>query len=151
MSLTLIAALATLLLSPPAPAPAAAPAMPPNMEAHQVVFLVKGPRRDHADEDAARIQKEHLAHLGAMAEAGKLVLAGPVGGPTDPDLRGICIYRTATMAEARALAEADPAVKAGRLAVESATWWVERGYVAFPKAPVVEDAEAGGEVIPGTR
>jgi len=33
------------------------------------------------------------------------------------------------------IAEQDPAVKAGRLRVEAMTWWVGKGYLAFPKAP----------------
>ena len=38
-------------------------------------------------------------------------------------------------AEARALAEEDPTVKAGQLRLEAVTWWVGKGYMSFPKAP----------------
>jgi len=35
------------------------------------------------------------------------------------------------MEEARALAQQDPKVRAGRLAVEVMTWWTEKGSVTF--------------------
>ena len=45
-------------------------------------------------------------------------------------LRGLCFYATG-VDEARALAQQDPKVRAGRLAVEVMTWWTERGSVSF--------------------
>jgi uncharacterized protein YciI len=41
--------------------------------------------------------------------------------------RGILIFKTATMEEAKALAGNDPAVKAGRLVVEIHPWMVQKG------------------------
>jgi uncharacterized protein YciI len=69
-----------------------------------------------------------------MADAGKLVIAGPFDAQEDATLRGMCLYRVSTPAEARSLAEADPMVKAGRLRAEVMTWYVEKGYMEFPKA-----------------
>ena len=59
-----------------------------------------------------------------MADAGKLIVAGPFadGG----QLRGIFIFK-ATAEEARALASEDPAVKAGRLALDVHPWMVADG------------------------
>ena len=71
-----------------------------------------------------------------------MVLAGPFGNQKDPAYRGACVYRVATPEEARALAEQDPAVQAGRLRVEVLTWSVGKGYVAFPKAPPVAEPAA---------
>ena len=82
------------------------------------------------DEELERIQEQHLGHLAAMAEAGKLVVAGPFSDQPDESLRGLCIYLT-TVDEARELANRDPAVKAGRLAVDVMTWWTEKGSVSF--------------------
>lgn len=50
---------------------------------------------------------------------------GPIGD--DSDIAGISVYNTATMEEAIKLAEADPAVKAGRLIVEAHPWWLAKG------------------------
>jgi len=63
-----------------------------------------------------------------------MVVAGPFDEQEDEGKRGLCLYRVASAAEARALAEQDPAVKAGRLKVEVMAWWVEKGAVSF-KAP----------------
>jgi uncharacterized protein YciI len=131
-ALALLALLA--LLAPARRSGAGEP--PPNMESYQLVLLKRGPRwTPERTPETARIQEGHLAHLTRLGEEGKIVLAGPFSDQADPGLRGACIYRVASVEEARALAEADPAVKAGRLAVEAVTWWVEKGYVAFPKAP----------------
>jgi uncharacterized protein len=97
-----------------------------EMTTYHVVFLKRGPNSSReVTPESTRIQKEHLAHLTKMAASGKMLLAGPFadGG----DLRGMCVYLTATLAEARELAEADPAVKAGRLVVEVHPWMSAKG------------------------
>jgi uncharacterized protein YciI len=82
------------------------------------------------DEELERIQEQHLAHLAALAEDGKLVGAGPFSDQADESLRGLCFYAT-SVEEARELAAQDPAVSTGRLAVEVMTWWTEKGSVSF--------------------
>ena len=104
--------------------------MPPNMERYSLVLL-KRPANPAPVADPEALQQKHLAHLGAMHKAGKLVIAGPFGDQPDPRLRGMCLYRT-SLAEAKTLAEQDPAVKAGRLEVEVLSWWVEKGAMSFP-------------------
>ena len=99
---------------------------PPNMTTYYFGVLVKGPKwTREATPERAKIQEGHLAHLDAMWKAGKLVLAGPLGD--DGDWRGVLIYRTRTLEEAQTLANEDPAVKAGRLAVTMHPWLVQRG------------------------
>ena len=49
---------------------------------------------------------------------GLVVTNGPLADQPDESLRGLTFYRTGSLADARRLAEADPAVEAGRLAVE---------------------------------
>src|SRR4029453_18054462 len=67
----------------------------------------------------------HMKNIQNMAAAGNLVAAGPVvdGG----QLRGIFIFAVGSMEEAKSLAEGDPAVKAGRLAVEVHPWMSQKG------------------------
>ena len=60
-------------------------------------------------DELERLQEEHLAHLRAMGEAGKLVGAGPFSDQPDESLRGLCFYAT-SVDEARELAERDPSV-----------------------------------------
>ncbi|HZQ82870.1 MAG TPA: YciI family protein [Gaiellaceae bacterium] len=83
-----------------------------------------------ADAELDRLQAAHLAHLDAMAVAGKLVGAGPFRDQADASLRGLCFY-ACDLDEARELAEQDPAVRAGRLTVEAMTWLTQKGAVAF--------------------
>lgn len=95
------------------------------MQKYFMVFLKSGPERSQNREEAMEIQKKHLAYLGKVAEMGKTSITGPMGD--DGEIRGIVIYNTPTMEEARRLAEQDPAVKAGRLVVEVHPWWAARG------------------------
>lgn len=110
---------------------------PEGMTAYYVGLVRRGPKWSaESTPESARIQKEHLAHMGAMAEAGKLVGAGPItdGG----DLRGIFIFEVASAAEAKALTDGDPAVETGRLVVDLHRWWGPAGigdaYAARVKA-----------------
>jgi uncharacterized protein len=104
----------------------------PNMEKYYVVLLERAPNAPKLEEAALEaLQAQHIAHLRAMYEAGKMLIAGPFDEQRDPRMRGMCLYRVATGDEARALAEQDPMVKAGRLQVEVLAWWVEKGYLSF--------------------
>ena len=96
-----------------------------DMKTYYLVLLMEGPKRNQDSTEAAKIQQAHLAHLGKMTEQGKLVMAGPL--LDDVDLRGICIYDVKSLEEAKALAEADPAVKAGRLKVQVHPWMTKKG------------------------
>ena len=107
----------------------------PKFESYQVVFLRRSTKAvDVPREQRAEIGRQHLGHLRAMAKAGHMVLAGPFGEKDDSDMRGMCLYRVPSIKDARDLASQDPAVAAGLLEVQCATWYVEKGYVQFPKA-----------------
>jgi uncharacterized protein YciI len=81
---------------------------------------------------AADLQKRHLAHIAAMTAGGKVLVAGPFSNREDERLRGALIFNCA-IDEARALANEDPAVKAGRLRVVCMTWNTSRDAMVFPK------------------
>ena len=61
-----------------------------------------------------------------------MVTNGPVRDQADVSLRGLTFYRTGSLEQARQLAEADPAVRAGRLAVEIMTWYCPPGTMSRP-------------------
>ena len=83
---------------------------------YTLVLLWEGPKRDQAGAEADRLQQEHLRHLFTLRNEGKLLLNGPV--LDESELVGIAIYAGQDRDVVRALAEADPSVKAGRLRVD---------------------------------
>ncbi len=108
-----------------------------DLEAYELVLLrtpENAPFYDDAELD--RIQQEHLAHLERLRASGHVVTNGPVSDQPDPALRGLAFYRTGSLEEARQLAEADPAVVAGRLTVEIMTWYCRPGTMTKPGRPV---------------
>jgi len=92
-----------------------------GMHPYVMAFLKKGPNRDQDSTTAAQLQKAHLDNIIRMAEAGKLVLAGPF--LDNEEVRGIYIFNVATVEEAQALTSTDPAIQAGRLAMELHPWY----------------------------
>ena len=60
----------------------------------------------------------HAAHLAELDKDGKLVLAGPV-----PErAMGLIVLRTASAAEAKAVADDDPLIRRGYQTYEIGTW-----------------------------
>jgi uncharacterized protein YciI len=108
-----------------------------DLEAFELVLL-RTPENapDYDDAELQRIQREHLAHHARLRDSGHVVTNGPVIEQPDPSLRGLTFYRTGSLEESRRLAEADPAVRAGRLAVEIMTWYCPPGTMSKPGRPV---------------
>ena len=97
-----------------------------QMTTYVMGFLRKGPNWGQGSkEESARIQDGHMANIRKMAAAGKLIVAGPMGD--DTDLRGIFIFKAKSPDEVRAMAEEDPAIKAGRLVLELHPWFAAAG------------------------
>jgi uncharacterized protein len=108
-----------------------------ELEAYELVILRRpGDAPDYDDATLERIQAEHLAHHATLRANGAIVTNGPVLDQPDESLRGLAFYRVGSLEEARRLAEEDPAVRAGRLAVEVMTWWCPTGSMTRPGAPV---------------
>jgi uncharacterized protein YciI len=91
-----------------------------------VGFLTRGPKWTPEKTAAtAQLQEAHMANIHRLADMKKLVVAGPFGD--DGTLRGIFVFKVASLAEAKELAETDPAVKACRLALDIHPWMVPEG------------------------
>jgi uncharacterized protein YciI len=102
-----------------------------ELDSYSFVLLRRGPRAaEFSDDELEVLQTQHLAHLQAMTEQGHLVLAGPFSEQPDETLRGFCLYRT-DLEETRRLAESDPSVRAGRMAVDVMGWWTKKGSLPF--------------------
>lgn len=96
-----------------------------TMKRYVFMLLVAGENTKQDSLTAVNLQKGHMAHINKMAESGKLVAAGPFeeGG----QYRGLLVFDVDTKEEAIAIEAEDPAVKAGRLKMETFYWWAAKG------------------------
>ncbi|MEM1080165.1 MAG: YciI family protein [Pseudomonadota bacterium] len=92
-----------------------------GMRPYVMAMLKAGPNPPDDPAQAAEVQAGHMAHIRQLAEAGQLVLAGPY--MDDGAVRGLFVFATDDMDQARAWTEADPAVQAGLLAMELRPWY----------------------------
>jgi uncharacterized protein YciI len=93
-------------------------------------FLKKGPNRKDGDDknpEIQELQKAHIANIVRLAEMKKMVIAGPFGD--DGELRGIFVFRVASMKEAQELAATDPMIKIDRLRIDLYPWQVPVGVI----------------------
>jgi uncharacterized protein len=107
-----------------------------DLEAFELVLLRRPENAPAYEAELQRIQAEHLAHHDRLRDSGQVVTNGPVVDQPDVSLRGLTFYRTGSLEESRRLAEAEPAVRAGRLAVEIMTWYCPPGTMSKPGRPV---------------
>jgi uncharacterized protein YciI len=81
--------------------------------------------------EAELLQRQHLGHLHTMSTAGHLLAAGPLRDQPDEDWRGLCLYQVGSLTDARTLAEADPAVRAGLFTVDVMHWYTPKSELSF--------------------
>ena len=105
--------------------------VPERFDEHTVVFLVRPPDAPaFTEEELDRLQAEHLTYLRDLQRRGLILANGPLDEPTDERLRGITIYGV-PLAEALELANADPMVRARRLAIDGARWLTAQDTAQF--------------------
>src|SRR4029453_17851651 len=106
-----------------------------EFDRHTLVLLVRPPDAPElSDEAAAELQDRHLAFRADLRDRGYLIGGGPLVDQDDERLRGISIMVCAPET-ARRLSDEDPAVQAGRLAVEVMIWMVPAGNLQFEDVP----------------
>ncbi|HEX9425029.1 MAG TPA: YciI family protein [Pyrinomonadaceae bacterium] len=102
------------------------PSSPIKLTTTYLALLTRGakwtPEKTPATEE---LQKAHMANIIRLAGMKKLVVAGPFGD--NGQLRGIFVFKVSSLDEARTLTETDPAVQAGRLALDIHPWLVPEG------------------------
>ena len=132
----------------PDAAPAATPEKKFSMRVYYMAFLRRGPAwTKERTPEAIEEGKGHMANIERLAKCGKLLIAGPFDVPADapPDaMAGIFIFDVATREEAVALTEQDPAVKAGRFAIDVLPWYGPAGLTYTGHVP----AEPGASCTP---
>jgi uncharacterized protein YciI len=94
-----------------------------ELEEFELVILRRPARPPSYDEKTShRIQQEHRAYLAGLRESGHVVVNGPVVEQPDESLRALVVLRTGSLADARRLMDADPAIRAGRFEAEIMHW-----------------------------
>jgi uncharacterized protein YciI len=102
------------------------PTTPVKLTTVYLALLTRGPKWTPEKTPATEeLQKAHIANIVRLAGLKKLVVAGPFGD--NGELRGIFVFKVSSIEEARALTETDPAVQAGRLAIDLRPWMVPEG------------------------
>ena len=90
---------------------------PVKLSTAYFAFLTRGPAwTPVSTPETEELQRQHLANIRRLANMKKLVWAGPFGD--NGTLRGIFVFKVDSLDEAKNLAATDPAVKAGRLALD---------------------------------
>ncbi|MFY9556360.1 MAG: YciI family protein [Blastocatellia bacterium] len=102
------------------------PPQPMAMATYYFAFLRRGPKwTGQRTPETDKLQADHMAHINSMARSGKLVIAGPFENAGE--YAGVFVFKVDSIDEARALAEADPTVKTGRLTIDVHPWMVPKG------------------------
>ncbi len=105
-----------------------------RFDEYTIALLVLRPDAPELDEaEEAALQDAHMAHLADLHDAGHLLAAGPLRGGPAESYRGLSILNV-DVDRARALKEADPAVRAGRYSVVVLPWMVPSGAIDFGPA-----------------
>lgn len=94
-----------------------------GMRSYVLAILKTGPAdAEITDKDArADLFAGHFANMGALAEEGKLVLAGPLGG--EDGRRGIFVFNTPDIETAKSWVAGDPTVEAGIFTVDYSKYY----------------------------
>jgi uncharacterized protein YciI len=110
------------------------PNIPDAFDVFTMVLLRRPADAPQLSEEALdALQARHLAYRAELRRTGVLVVNGPLDEQSDVALRGLSIF-ACDLEEARRLSDADPSVRAGRLAYDVFEWWVAAGTLAFPEA-----------------
>lgn len=92
-----------------------------GMRKYVMAFLRSGSNRDQDAETSRKLMQGHMDNIGRMAKEGKLALAGPF--MDNGTMRGIYVFNTDSLEEAKKWTETDPAIQAGRLEMELHPWY----------------------------
>jgi uncharacterized protein len=105
-------------------APVINPQTGTEMITYYMVLLRRGPAWTAAvTPETSAVSRGHMENIQRLTTLGKMVVAVPFLEQTgERALTGLFILRVESAAEARALVESDPAVKAGRFVYELLPW-----------------------------
>lgn len=100
-----------------------------GMKMYVLVILKTGSNISASKAQTDSLFKGHMTNIEKLAKANKLVVAGPLG-KNDKQYRGIFIFNTNSLEEARAWLATDPAISSKLLDAEIFNWY---GSAALPE------------------
>ena len=127
----------------PAPSPTPAPAYDAalakrlggnaqGMRSYVLVILKTGPTPVPKGEQRDAMFAGHFANIGRLAEAGKLVVAGPFA-KNEEGWRGLYLFAVDSVEEARALTATDPVIVKGEMVAEFHPWFGSAAAMMLPE------------------
>lgn len=103
-----------------------------GMRRYVLVILKTGPERMPDGEARKAMFAGHFANITRLADAGKLVLAGPFS--EDPaGWRGLFLLAVDDIEEARRLTETDPVIREGEMVAEYHRWYGSAAAMTLPE------------------
>ncbi|WP_340154043.1 YciI family protein [uncultured Marivirga sp.] len=99
-----------------------------GMKSYSLVMLKTGGGNIDDKAEVDSLFRGHLDNISRLAEAGKIIAAGPLG-KNDKNYRGIFIFDEQDKAKVAELLQTDPAIKANLLAYDIYNWY---GSAALP-------------------
>ncbi len=93
-----------------------------GMKSYMFVILKTGTNTSEDEEKMTEAFNGHMKNMNTMVEAGKLVVAGPIG-KSDKNYLGIFILNETDIEKAKALLQTDPAIKAKYLDYDIFPWY----------------------------
>ena len=100
-----------------------------GMKMYVLVILKTGSNISATKAQTDSLFKGHMANIDKLAKENKLLVAGPLGR-NDKQYRGIFIFNTKSLEEARAWLATDPAISSKLLDAELFNWY---GSAALPE------------------
>ena len=103
-----------------------------RMRSYVLVILRTGPTRVLDGKARDAMFTGHFANIQRLADAGKLVLAGPfddAGG----DWRGLFVFAVDSIDQARALVASDPVIRQGEMVAEYHRWYGSAAAMMLPE------------------
>jgi uncharacterized protein YciI len=87
-----------------------------GMRRYVLVMLKTGPKPHPAGPERDEIFKGHFANMTRLANEGKLIVAGPLGGVEG--VRGMFVFAVSDVEQARQLTATDPVIASGEMVAE---------------------------------
>lgn len=116
-----------------------------GMRSYVLAILKTGPQDAEitSKDERAALFAGHFANMGRLAEEGKLVLAGPLGG--EDGRRGLFILNTPDIATAQEWVASDPTIEAGIFTVDYSKYYGSAALMQVNEVHVVIQKKGIGE------